>query len=659
MFTDSFDKIRYQTRFAIHIATRDIAKRLASAAMMMIILWWLGYGIVALIMSSCFIAYEFAAHSIARRLPETDDEMTGGYVFMVWLVSCTSVLFYLAPSFFLAIEPSSAMLLAGFLWLFGVFVHIANTFAALPFYNWSLITPSFATAFAVFWLASQNAFLPSQSDDWLITTGMMVVYIFNTFETLHKQKDTQKALNTARLEANARLKALEHLSRHDPLTGLLNRRAFDEELERMLALRRPGTDIGVFLIDLNGFKPINDTYSHEAGDQVLLAVAQRLRGLIGETGIAARLGGDEFALAFRSIISEQAALRLGDYICRTLSNPISWDEKELTVGASIGISLTRHAGESVETMCASADLAMYKSKASTGQRPVLYEPGHFEKRPTLEDRRQILEAMQKGEIRPYYQPKVDLETTRSIGFEALARWVHPDYGVLSPARFIPLINELGLHGDFLMHMTACILHDLDQLVAEGLDPGQVSINVPEVALATQSGRAELDALFRRHPNSRNHITLEITEDVFIARSADMIRESIAHFRSVGLRVSLDDFGTGFASFHHLRQLDFDELKIDSTFVFDLGSDPTAEVLVKGFLEIASGLGVAVIAEGVETEAQARQLETMGCKYAQGYLFGKAMPIDETRIRLWAEKSKPVIAHTIRAVASPPLAAPAE
>lgn len=659
MISTSLDKIRYQTRFAVHIATRDIAKRLAAAAMMMLILLWLGYVSTPIVMSVSIVGYEFCAQAVARHLPDRDDEMSVSYVVAVWAMNCTSVLFYLAPAYLLASEPSSAMLLAGFLWLFGVFVHITNTFAALPFYNWSLMAPSFGAAFLVFWLAAGNAFLPSTDTEWMITTGMMVVYIFNTYETLHKQKDTQRALNAAREEANSRLRALEHLSRHDPLTGLLNRRAFDEELSRMLTARRIGTDVCVFLIDLDGFKPINDTYSHEAGDQVLQAIAERLRGLVGATGIAARLGGDEFAMAFRSVASEQAAMRLTQYVCRAVREPVHYDEKDLHVTASVGVGLTSYAGETVEAICAAADQAMYRAKNAAGSRAVLYDKSVFERRTTLEDRASIVRAMAQGQIVPFYQPKVDLSTGRSIGFEALARWVHPEKGVLAPALFIPEINEMGLHGDFMIHMTTAILSDVEKLLSEGIDPGQVSINIPEVALATMSGRTELDILLGRYARARQHITLEITEDVFIARSADMIRESIAHFRNAGLRVSLDDFGTGFASFQHLRQLEFDELKIDTSFVSDLVTDPTAEVLVRGFLDIAEGLGVDVIAEGVETRKQADHLEQLGCRFVQGYLFGKARPLEDIRIRLFSETREAARQKAMLAAASQPLAEPAE
>ncbi len=245
--------------------------------------------------------------------------------------------------------------------------------------------------------------------------------------------------------------------------------------------------------------------------------------------------------------------------------------------------------------------------------------------------------MHSSALRPFYQPKVDLISQRTVGFEALARWQHPTRGLVSPAEFLPMIEELGLHGDFLTHMATIVLDDVENMIAEGLDPGQVSLNVPEMALATHSGQKDLENLLAAHPSASAHLTLEITEDVFIARSAEIIRESIAHFRSNGLRISLDDFGTGFASFQHLRELEFDELKVDVSFVADLGLEPQVEVLISGFLAMAEGLGVNVIAEGVETEEQHAHQLRLGCKTAQGYLFGKAMPTSETRIRLLTEQ----------------------
>ena len=186
---------------------------------------------------------------------------------------------------------------------------------------------------------------------------------------------------------------------------------------------------------------------------------------------------------------------------------------------------------------------------------------------------------------------------------------------------------MGLQGDFLMTMAHQVTRDIMKMRSAGLDPGQVSLNVPEVALATHTGCQDLHRVIAQSPEVADYLTFEITEDVFIARAADAIQASITTFRDLGVRISLDDFGTGFASFHHLRQLDFDELKVDTSFIAGLGHDTTAEVLVRGFLSIASGLGVGVIAEGVETDAQSRDLINMGCLSAQGHLFSAAVPLN--------------------------------
>jgi EAL domain-containing protein (putative c-di-GMP-specific phosphodiesterase class I) len=255
------------------------------------------------------------------------------------------------------------------------------------------------------------------------------------------------------------------------------------------------------------------------------------------------------------------------------------------------------------------------------------------------DNKQILvDSVANETILPFYQPKIHLPTGQIIGFEALARWTHPVFGIRHPSEFLEQINELGLQGNFMTSMTTQVVRDIEALLERGFDPGQVSVNVPEVALATQSGRQDLHRIIAASPTATQHMTLEITEDVFIARAADAIQASIASFRDLGVRISLDDFGTGFASFHHLRRLDFDELKIDTSFVAGLGHDLTSEVLVRGGVNIASGLGVSVIAEGVETQAQSQELINMGCVVAQGYLFSPAVPLAQATELLTHQKS---------------------
>jgi len=631
--------LQHQTRIVLHITMRDRAKRVSATVMIFAICWYGGARLSVLAAAIAIVLTEIIVSICNRLAPDREDDYRWGLIGTVWITNAMSTMAYLMPSVILAQQSSVALLLGGFMWMFGVFVHISNTFVALPLYNWSQMIPGFFTALLVIVTASLSNFAVNDMTEWLLVAALMLVYASNTVETLNQQKDTQRALGSARAEANARLQALEHMTRHDGLTGLLNRQAFDEALAAMLAAREQGQHVGVFLLDLDGFKPINDTYSHAAGDKVLTSIASRLRNLTGVGGVAARLGGDEFAIAMPMLTSDRAAMRLAHQIAAAVDEPIIYGERALRIMASVGVGLTGVGEDSVSGLCAAADQAMYRAKGDAGRRVILFDPHSFAPRLSLDDRQRILEAFARGEIRPFYQPKVLLDSGAVCGFEALSRWVHPQRGLLMPGDFLPQINELGLQGDFVSHVARHVLADIERLMAEGLTPGQISINIPEVTLATQSGRHDLDMLLISHPAAARYITFEITEDVFIARAGDIMQDSIAHFRRAGVRISLDDFGTGFASFQHLRQLEFDELKIDTSFVAGLGRERAAEVLVAGLLGIAQGLGVQVIAEGVENEAQKHHLLGLGCRIAQGYLFGRALPFEEVEVLLFAEATR--------------------
>ena len=619
-----------------HITDRDIVKRLASLGLVTTICIVAGTTSGALAVCALALATEILALVLSRIMPDRTEDIGWSLILTYWLNNTVATFAYLAPAIVLAGQPSVPFLLAGFIWVFGVLVHISNTFVALPYYNWTQMFPGSVALVLLMTVASTQGFAAGAGWEWHIATGVLIVYASNTVQTLVMQKDTHKALRTAREQADARLAELERLNRQDGLTGLLNRRAFDEGLARMLATTQGEGTVGVFVIDLDGFKPVNDSYSHEAGDQVLVTVGQRLRALAGPQGLAARLGGDEFAIARAGLAGSKEAEAFGQRIVATVTGDIPFNGRVLRVGASVGIGLRGPGVQGGTALCSAADQAMYRAKADPAGSVALYDPATFGPRITLHDRTALAGAMRRGEIGPHYQPKVDLRSGRLIGFEALARWTHPKSGLLGPAHFLPKIDNLGMQGDFLTHMAARVLADMDLLLGEGLDPGQVSINVPEATLATHSGRQDLVALLEAHPAAAAQLTIEITEDVFIARAGDRIHQSISDLRRRGLRVSLDDFGTGFASFQHLRELEFDELKIDQSFVAGLGRDHSAEVLIGGFLGIARGLGVAVIAEGVETDDQRSRLIALGAGFGQGWRFGRAVPLAEARARILAE-----------------------
>lgn len=636
MQRNRFDHFLYQTQIAGHISGRDISLRVTTAALMTCVCIWDGFVKEAMIIFTIITLMEIIAYPANKRASKFDQPLRLHIALWVFLVNWSSMIPFLSFSFVLSQSDNLPFILAGYIWIFGIFVHVSNNFGLLPFYNWSQMTLAFSGIFLMLWNLSQNPTHGTSLDSWLITAALMVVYAFNTFATMTRQKDTHQALERAREEANARLMELERLSRHDPLTGLMNRRAFDETVTSLM--RQHGNRMGVtaFLIDLDGFKPINDSYSHNAGDAVLSAIAHKLRTLTGKDGVVARLGGDEFAVVRTGITNTDDAQRFARDLIVAVTEPIPFEQKKLQVGASIGIARQGKGISSLAALMSSADQAMFLAKQDPDRQIIIYDQQAFPVRATLEDRKILIHAMRNSQIVPYYQPKVSLETGRIVGFEALSRWEHPSRGLLSPAEFLPQINELGLQGEFTIHTAEHVLRDLQTIAAEGLDPGQVSINVSEVTLATVSGHNDLQAIIDIYPHLRRHLTFEITEDIFIARSSEIIQRSISSFRKAGVRISLDDFGTGFASFQHLKELEFDELKLDTGFVRDLGVDPATHVLVEGLLTIGQGLGVQVIAEGVETTEQRDMLRAMGCRTAQGYHYGMAAPFGEILLRLTAE-----------------------
>ena len=623
----------HETQIVGHISGRDVVKRIATAALMATVCFLAGFTTQAYIAVGFVAAVEIAAYPLNSRAGRFDQPISLLAGISVFLVNWISVFAFLSFAIILSHSDTTPFILAGFLWIFGICVHISNSFGLMPVYNWTQMTPTFVAIFVMVWNMSKNPAHNAPTQDWIMVSALVFVYVVNTFVIMNRQKDTHLALEAAREEAYARLVELERLARHDPLTGLMNRRAFDDVATSQMRQHANKLGITVYLIDLDGFKPVNDSYSHHAGDTVLCTIAERLQALVDKNGCVARLGGDEFAVLKSNITSPRAALAFGAEIITAISRPIQFEQKHLQVGASVGIARQSNDTPVLATLMSGADQAMFRAKQDPNRVPMIYDKSAFPVRATLQDRKVLLSAFDSGEIRPYYQPKVSLDTNHVVGFEALSRWEHPKRGLLMPASFLPQINELGLQGAFTLHTAECVLADIAQWIASGLDPGEVSINVSEVTLATVTGHADLMAVIDRYPQLRHHLTFEITEDIFIARSSEIIQRSIANFRRAGVRISLDDFGTGFASFQHLKDLEFDELKLDSGFVRDLGHDTATNVLVDGLLTMGKGLGVQVVAEGVETTQQRDILRRMGCHVVQGYYYGKAEPFSDAFSRL--------------------------
>lgn len=408
------------------------------------------------------------------------------------------------------------------------------------------------------------------------------------------------------------------LARTDDLTGLPNRRALDAELEAQSGATSP---LGLLLLDLDGFKEVNDTLGHAAGDATLQVIAHRLREATEVGGIVARLGGDEFAILFlhdrREDLLEQAgALRA------LVRKPVRVDGVDIALDVSIGVAVRRD-GSLDADLLREADIAMYQAKRSGGG-AMLYSPeADVFSRERLGAADALRRGIITGEIVVWYQPKIRTETGEFCGAEALVRWERADGELLSPAQFLPVARRTALMPDLTRVVLEHVVRDAAQWRRAGLDV-QVAVNVDPAELLAPS---VMDDLFRLVAAARLEpaaLVIEVTEDSFLAHP-DQARRAIREIRAAGLEVSIDDYGTGFSSLSYLRDLPVQELKIDRSFVAGLVDNPRNEMIIRTTRDLASGLGLRTVAEGVEDEQTAGRLRELGIDVLQGYLVARPMP----------------------------------
>ena len=417
---------------------------------------------------------------------------------------------------------------------------------------------------------------------------------------------------------------------YDTLTGLPNRLMFADRLATaLLRGRREKHHIGLLFIDLDGFKKINDTLGHNAGDELLKEVSARLSDCVRQDDTIARLGGDEFTVILPNIRGPYDTELVAKKIIEKVREPIYLGENEVFVSASIGITLYPDDAEDEETLIKHADTAMYEAKAA-GRRTYKFFTANMnevaQEKMALES--ELRAAIENDEFEIYYQPIIDLNTGQITGTEALVRWNHPTRGFTSPDVFIPLAEEQGLivHiGEWVLRKACTMAHQWRQ---NGRDDLQMAINVSPRQCQEPGFEKLVDLILEETELPPNCITLEITENLFIEGADEDAITALHNRRKKGMLLSLDDFGTGYSSLSYLKRFPVDVLKIDREFVNDVTTAAKDQALCQAVIAMAHAFNLNVVGEGVETIEHAKILHEMGCDRAQGYLFSKPLPADD-------------------------------
>jgi diguanylate cyclase (GGDEF)-like protein/PAS domain S-box-containing protein len=416
---------------------------------------------------------------------------------------------------------------------------------------------------------------------------------------------------------------LTHAATHDGLTELPNRAALVERLDELLARAAVG-QVSVLFIDLDNFKIVNDSLGHGVGDELLRQVASRLRHVMRDTDRLARLGGDEFVVLVDGGVDPAV---VAERLRRAVQRPIVIDEHELVVTASIGFAVNSSSDLTADELLRDADAAMYRAKAAGRDRVEAFtEETRAASMAALQTSSELRRGLERGEVVPYFQPIVDLEGGQVVGFEVLARWLHPDRGLLLPGQFLPMAEESGL----IVDLGAGILRDsLAQLAhwrAVGLQFASCSLSINVATQQLIDGRfldVVHDALGETGIDA-DSLWLEITETALMA-DTNAAGRALRDLRGLGLHLSVDDFGTGYSSLTYLKRFPVEAIKIDRSFVTGLGLEADDTSIVEAVVRLGHSLGLSVVAEGVETPLQLNRLRELGCDKGQGYLFGRPRP----------------------------------
>ena len=436
-----------------------------------------------------------------------------------------------------------------------------------------------------------------------------------------------RALQSLQEQTKERARAeaqITHMSGHDGLTGLPNRVLFHQEMERALTRLSRNEPFAVLCLDLDRFKSVNDTLGHPVGDALLVEVARRLMTCIREGDMVARLGGDEFAVLQRGAHDPADATGLAERVMDALSAPCHVATHNILIGTSIGIAFAPGHESDADRLLKAADMALYRAKNDGGGACRLFEPemdAKMQARRTLEI--DLRHALLNHEFQVYYQPIVSLHDYGVTGFEALLRWNHPARGMVSPAEFIPIAEEIGV----ITPIAAWVLRTACADAVCWPAGVKVAVNVSPVQFKNKTLVADVLSALTASGLPAQRLEIEITETVML-QDTNTTLETLEELRSLGVRIAMDDFGTGYSSLGYLRRFPFNKIKIDQCFIRDMTEEPDSMAVLRAITELGANLGMVTTAEGVETLEQLYRLRAEGCTEVQGYFFSRPKPVEE-------------------------------
>lgn len=415
---------------------------------------------------------------------------------------------------------------------------------------------------------------------------------------------------------------------YDTLTNLPNRRLFTDRIQQSIRFcRREDRKFALIMCDLDHFKTVNDTLGHHAGDDLLKQVTLRLKDVLRDSDTIARLGGDEFAIILYCGDDDHYSINsVAERLIQTLEDPIYIDGLPFSVGVSLGIAVFPEHGDDAETLLRRADISLYRSKEKRNCYTMYDKNTDEHTREALRTVSDLRDAIRNNTLEVFYQPKIDCHTRQIQGVEALARWIHPEKGMISPGIFIPLAKQNGL----IRHLTVVVLQKAIRQAAEWYRNGyeiRLSVNITGENIEDMNFPDELAYLLKRFQLPAHLLELEITEDVII-QSIEKATQVTERLRQMGVAISIDDFGTGNSSISYLKKLPINTLKIDFSFIREMNKNPDDEAIVRTTILLSKSLGMSVVAEGVEDAVTLERLYAMGCDLAQGFYMCKPIPADK-------------------------------